>query len=81
VKGLYKHPHAPFPYAELVTTNQRRGPDDAEYELLDTGVCDAHRIELDELTYGRRWLMCHGAASLLFTATSCSEPVAIDREV
>ena len=33
MKGLYKYPHAPFPYLELVTENQRRGPDDAEYEL------------------------------------------------
>jgi hypothetical protein len=131
MKGLYKYPHAPFPYAELVAENQRRGPDDAEYELLDTRVFDADRyfdvqveyakadaedilirvrvtnrgpdaarldvlptiwfrnvwdwspgapkpelrrgagpvptVELDDPTYGRRWLVCHGAASLLFT--------------
>jgi hypothetical protein len=131
MKGLYKYPHAPFPYSELVTKNQQRGPHDAEYELLDTGVFDAHRyfdvqveyakadaedilirvrvtnrgpdaacldvlptiwfrnvwswspgvakpelrrrsgavptIELDDSTYGRRWLSCHGAGSLLFT--------------
>jgi hypothetical protein len=131
MKGLYKYPHASFPYDELVTENQRRGPDDEEYELLDTGVFDADRyfdvqveyakadaedilirvrvtnrgpdaarldvlptiwfrnvwgwspgapkpelrrgagavptIELDDPTYGRRWLSCHGAASLLFT--------------
>ena len=131
MKGLYKYPQAPFPYAELIAENQRRGPADAEYELLDTGVFDADRyfdvqveyakadaedilirirvtnrgpeaarlhvlptiwfrnvwswspdapkpelrrgagpvptIELDEPTYGRRWLSCYGAASLLFT--------------
>jgi len=131
MKGLYKYPHASFPYDELVTENQRRGPDDDEYELLDTGVFDDDRyfdvqveyakadaedilirvrvtnrgpdaarldvlptiwfrnvwgwspgapkpelrrgggavptIELDDPTYGRRWLFCHGAASLLFT--------------
>jgi hypothetical protein len=131
MKGLYKYPHASFPYDELVTENERRSADDPEYELLDTGVFDAHRyfdvqvehakadaedilirvrvtnrgpdaarldvlptiwfrnvwgwspgapkpelrrgagavptIELDDPTYGRRWLFCHGAASLLFT--------------
>jgi hypothetical protein len=131
MKGLYKYPQAPFPYAELIAENHRRGPDDTEYELPDTGVFDADRyfdvqveyakadaedilirirvtnrglevarlhilptiwfrniwswspgvpkpelrrgagavptIELDEPTYGRRWLSCYGAASLLFT--------------
>jgi len=131
MKGLYKYPQAPFPYAELIAENQGRGSADAEYELLDTGVFDADRyfdvqveyakadvedilirirvtnrgpeasrlhvlptmwfrnvwswspgapkpelrrgagpvptIELDEPTYGRRWLSCYGAASLLFT--------------
>jgi len=131
MKGLYKYPQAPFPYAELIAENQGRGSADAEYEMLDTGVFDADRyfdvqveyakadvedilirirvtnrgpeasrlhvlptmwfrnvwswspgapkpelrrgagpvptIELDEPTYGRRWLSCYGAASLLFT--------------
>src|SRR6478609_7696144 len=34
----YKYPHAAFPYADLVETNARRGFDDMEYELIDTGV-------------------------------------------
>src|SRR5207248_597241 len=38
LKLLYKYPQAAFPYADLVETNRRRGRDQAEYELLDTGI-------------------------------------------
>ncbi|HSM83406.1 MAG TPA: glucosidase, partial [Nodosilinea sp.] len=38
LKFLYKYPQAEFPYAELVAENQRRGRDQPEYELLDTGI-------------------------------------------
>jgi glycogen debranching enzyme len=39
-KSLYKYPQAAFPYGELVEENRRRGRDEREYELLDTGVFD-----------------------------------------
>jgi mannosylglycerate hydrolase MGH1-like protein len=38
MKYLYKYPHAAFPYKQLVEENRRRGKNDPEYELLDTGV-------------------------------------------
>jgi Glycosyl hydrolase family 63 C-terminal domain len=38
LKMLYKYPHRAFPYADLVAENARRGTDDPEYELLDTGI-------------------------------------------
>jgi len=38
MKYLYKYPHAEFPYARLVEENRRRGKDQPEFELLDTGV-------------------------------------------
>jgi hypothetical protein len=38
MKAIYKYPQRAFPYAELVAESRRRGKDDAEYELLDTGV-------------------------------------------
>src|SRR5881398_2521257 len=38
MKYLYKYPQAAFPYGDLVETNRRRGRQDMEYELLDTGV-------------------------------------------
>ncbi|PZO43551.1 MAG: glucosidase [Shackletoniella antarctica] len=38
LKFLYKYPQAEYPYADLVSENQRRGREAMEYELLDTGV-------------------------------------------
>ncbi len=37
---LYKYPRRAFPYAQLIAENARRGFNDFEYELLDTGVFD-----------------------------------------
>ncbi len=38
LKMLYKYPQGLFPYEQLLAENRRRGRDDPEYELLDTGV-------------------------------------------
>jgi hypothetical protein len=38
MKYLYKYPQREFPYAQLVEENRRRGRDDPEFELLDTGA-------------------------------------------
>src|ERR1700682_1402388 len=38
MRMLYKYPQAEFPYSHLVEETRRRGRDDPEYELLDTGV-------------------------------------------
>ena len=43
MKYLYKYPQAAYPYATSSTTNRRRGKQDREYELLDTGVFDGDR--------------------------------------
>ncbi|MBV9483033.1 MAG: glucosidase [Acidobacteria bacterium] len=43
MKYLYKYPHTQFPYAQLVEENRRRGKEQAEFELLDTGVFDDDR--------------------------------------
>jgi hypothetical protein len=43
LKCQYKYPQRAFPYADLVATNARRGKQDMEYELLDTGVFDEDR--------------------------------------
>src|SRR5262249_23292148 len=39
----YKYPQRAFPYARLVEENRRRGKDQAEFELLDTGLFDDNR--------------------------------------
>jgi hypothetical protein len=44
MKMLYKYPQAAFPYADLVAENgRRRGHNQPEYELVDTGVFDEDR--------------------------------------
>ncbi len=43
MKMLYRYPQAEFPYGDLVQENGRRGYDDDEYELLDSGVFDQDR--------------------------------------
>jgi len=43
MKFLYKYPQAEFPYTRLVEENRRRGKQDREYELRDTGVFDDNR--------------------------------------
>ena len=43
LKALYKYPQAEFPYAKLREENARRGADEPEVELADTGVFDDGR--------------------------------------
>ncbi|MEW6246393.1 MAG: glucosidase [Nitrospirota bacterium] len=43
MKALYKYPHAEFPYTRLVEENRRRGKDEPEFELPDTGIFDDNR--------------------------------------
>ena len=43
MKYLYKYGQRAFPYADLVSTNRRRGRDEPEYELMDTGLFDDSR--------------------------------------
>ncbi|HEA20412.1 MAG TPA: glucosidase [Pricia antarctica] len=40
MKQLYKYPQNEFPYQKLAEGNQKRGKDDLEYEILDTGIFD-----------------------------------------
>lgn len=43
LKMLYKYPQAEYPYSRLVDENRRRGADQPEFELLDTGIFDDDR--------------------------------------
>jgi len=43
MKGLYKYPQSEFPYGKLVEENRRRGKNDHECELLETGAFDENR--------------------------------------
>jgi len=43
MKYLYKYPQNAYPYGDLIATNRRRGRNDSEYELLDTGIFNDDR--------------------------------------
>jgi len=43
LKALYKYPQAEYPYSRLVAENRRRGRDEPEFELVDTGIFDDNR--------------------------------------
>jgi hypothetical protein len=43
LKALYKYPQREFPYDRLVEENRRRGRQEPEFELIDTGAFDENR--------------------------------------
>src|SRR5215472_10263245 len=53
MRMLYKYPQAAFPYAQLLEENRRRGTQDPEFELLDTGVFDGDRYFDVEVIYAK----------------------------
>lgn len=40
MKHLYKYPQQAFPYEQLIFENSRRGRNDKEFEIFDTGIFD-----------------------------------------
>jgi Glycosyl hydrolase family 63 C-terminal domain len=49
----YHYPQAEFPYERLIDENGRRGRDEFEFELLDTGVFDDGRYWIVDVTYAK----------------------------
>jgi hypothetical protein len=43
MKFLYKYPQAEFPYVPLIDENRKRGKEEREFELIDTGIFDDNR--------------------------------------
>lgn len=43
MKYLYKYPQNAYSYNDLIETNRRRGRNDLEYELIDTGIFSENR--------------------------------------
>ena len=54
MRGLYKYPQQAFPYEQLVEENGRRGRDQPEYELVDTGIFDDSRYFDVYLEYAKQ---------------------------
>jgi hypothetical protein len=53
MRALYKYPQRAFPYTELVEENRRRGKDQPEYELVDTGIFSDSRYFDVEVEYAK----------------------------
>ena len=52
-KALYKYPQSEFPYSQLVDENRRRGRNDLEFELVDTGIFDQNRYFDVQIEYAK----------------------------
>ena len=50
---LYKYPQAEFPYNDLIGKNKARNKQEAEYEILDTGVFDNNKYFDVFITYAK----------------------------
>ncbi len=53
LRWRYHYPQRAFPYEQLRVENERRGKDDPEYELLDTGVFDDDRYWCVTVEYAK----------------------------
>ncbi len=53
MKFLYKYPQSAYPYQQLVEENARRGRQQPEFELLDTGVFEEDRYFDVEVEYAK----------------------------
>ena len=53
LRGLYKYPQRAFPYSDLLAENRRRGREQPEYELLDTGIFAEDRYFDVEVEYAK----------------------------
>ncbi len=51
---LYKYPQQEFPYEKLKTENKKRSREEAEYEILDTGVFDDNQYFDVKITYAKQ---------------------------
>ncbi len=53
MRYLYKYPQRAFPYNELVEKNKIRSRQEAEYEILDTGIFDDNKYFDIYITYAK----------------------------
>ncbi|MEV0732590.1 glucosidase [Polymorphospora sp. NPDC050346] len=53
MRWRYHYPQAAFPYDDLVAVNARRGRDESEYELVDTGVFNDDRYWAVTVEYAK----------------------------
>jgi hypothetical protein len=54
LKMLYKYPQSAYPYAQLVEENRKRGVNQPEFELLDSGLFDQDKYFDVFMEYAKR---------------------------
>ena len=67
MRMLYKYPQKAFPYQQLVDENAKRGLDETEYELLDTGIFDDGAYFDCVVEYAKA-----GADDIVMRVTACN---------
>jgi len=73
LKAVYRYPQRAFPYARLREENARRGRDEPEYELIDTGVFDDDAFFDVTVEYAKRDV---DDVLVRITATNCGRETA-----
>ncbi len=68
MKALYKYPQGAYPYERLIEENGKRGKDEPEFELLDTGIFEGERY------FAGGGGICEGGAGRYFDAGDSDEP-------
>jgi len=53
MRMLYKYPHHEYPYAWLAEESRKRGKNDREFELIDTGIFNDNRYFDIEVAYAK----------------------------
>ncbi len=53
LRAIYKYPQGAFPYERLLQENRRRGRNEPEFELLDTGAFDDSRYHDVQADYAK----------------------------
>ena len=67
MKYLYKYPQAEYPYQRLIEENRRRGREQPEFELIDSGIFESNRYFDVFVEYAKA-----GAEDILIRITACN---------
>src|SRR5262245_17702366 len=67
MRMIYRYPHAPFPYAELIAQNVARPKSEGEFELWDTGALESGFFDI-EIAYAKNSI---DDILIRATATNC----------
>jgi hypothetical protein len=67
MRMIYRYPHAPFPYDELIMQSAARSRSEGEFELWDTAALESGFFDI-EIQYAKNSI---DDISIRVTATNC----------